>query len=146
MRSCLPPSNSKGERRRRCPWRVFVTGRCCRRPRTRGHTCECQHGAVKCDRAYLDSNKFQFNTSNQTSLMEKTTVTRPIGMERGGVTFTKPQLQPLFLHIEISSNFRENLQLRADKSNTNTEAQRRLLAANMELFCSSISVPTCISA
>lgn len=75
--------------------RVSVTGLTL----TGGHTCECQHGTAECDRTYLDSNKFQFNTSNQTSLMEKTTVTRPAGTERGSVTFTEPQLQPLFLHI-----------------------------------------------
>lgn len=71
-------------------WRVSATGL----PLTGGHTCECQHGSVECDRTYLESNKFQFNTSNQTSLMEKTTVTRPVGTECGGVTFNKPQLQP----------------------------------------------------
>lgn len=73
--------------------------RCCGVTATRGHTCECQPGAVECDHTYLDSNKFQFNTSNQTSLMDKTTVTRPIGMQSGTVTFSKARLLPLLVHI-----------------------------------------------
>lgn len=137
-RSCRLPSKCKGERRRRCPLRVFVTARL---PLTRGHTCECQHGTVKCDRTSLDSNKLQFNTSNQTSLMERTTVTRPIGVQRDIYQAATTAFIPAFLNQQELQG-----ESSADKSNANKEAQRRLLAVNVKLFCGSISVPTCTSA
>lgn len=43
------------------------------------------HRTVKCEHTFADATKFQFNTSNYTSLMEKTTVTMAQRRGRGAV-------------------------------------------------------------
>lgn len=58
--------------------RVSAERRSCRVTVTSSDMCEGQHHTVKREHTYVDTNKFQFNTFNYTSLMEKTTVTNRV--------------------------------------------------------------------